>query len=457
MLRHAIWACLLGMAGLWAQDSRLNIAVGDFEANGVPSSDVNILTDRLRGELMATGVFRVMERSQMDAILKEQSFQESGACNTSECQVKVGQLLSVDRMVVGSIGLLGGNVYSISARLLDVGSGEVVRIANADFQGNIAGVLSQTIPEIAKKLSAQDSAAPQPVDPYAGKTGDLFIATTQPGATVLLDGQPVQGTTPLMLNKIAAGPHQIRVSLNNTAGELDTVVTPDGLVKVKIPLEALTGKLKVVTNPPGLKAYLDGERLGSTPTLAEGVSAGSHELTLRSKEYLPMQLRVQVQPDSMVVVDTSLADRPKLTLNVTPEGALVVLNNDSFPEWDGYQYVPKGPLTLRVSKWRHQPYEETLDVTQDLTKSITLDEVKMKPRQKWALGLLGASVLSGLAGVYFDGKGADYMDDYESATTRSAGEPAYDNMRDMETYRNISYGCAVASLAAAAILWFWAE
>ena len=52
MLRHTIWACLWGIAGLWAQDSRLNIAVGDFDANGLPASDVNILTDRLRGELM---------------------------------------------------------------------------------------------------------------------------------------------------------------------------------------------------------------------------------------------------------------------------------------------------------------------------------------------------------------------------------------------------------------------
>ncbi|HSQ40810.1 MAG TPA: PEGA domain-containing protein [Fibrobacteraceae bacterium] len=452
MLRHAIWACLLGMAGLWAQDSRLNIAVGDFEANGVPFSDVNILTDRLRGELMNTGVFRVMERSQMEAILKEQSFQESGACNTSECQVKVGQLLSVDRMVVGTIGLLGGSTYTVSARMLDVGTGEVLSAVNAEHKGDISEVLSQTIPEIAQKLSAQDTVAPQPVDPYAGKTGDLFIATAQPGATVLLDGQPVQGSTPLMLNKIAAGPHRIRVSLGNTAGEQDTLVPPDGLVKIKIPLSALTGKLKVITNPPGMKVYLDGTKLGSSPTLTDDVYVGKHDLVLTSKEYLPLRIPVAVKANEMTTVDTTLIGSPKLSMDIAPSNAQVVLGEDSFPEWTGYRYVPKGPLQLTVSRSGYKPHEELLDVTQDLSKSISLEKIKTPLKRKIAYALLGLGAVSGGAGYLFDTKVKGYKDDYEAALDKSTGEVAWDNMHDFYTYRNVSYGIATVAVVTGVVL-----
>ncbi|HSQ43043.1 MAG TPA: PEGA domain-containing protein [Fibrobacteraceae bacterium] len=449
---------LLASLSLWSQDTRMNIAVGSFEANGLPESDVNILTDRLRSELSNTGVFRVMERSQMDAILSEQSFQQSGACNTSECQVKIGQLLSVDRMVVGSIGLLGGSIYTISARLLDVGSGEVVLTANADYQGTIAGLLSQTIPELVHKLAGQKSEeSSTPVDLYAGKTGDLFVATAQAGATVLLDGNAVEGLTPLTLAKIPAGKHQIAVRLGNAAGQLDTVVPPNGLVKINVPLIQRNGTLKVSTDPPGMKLLLDGQKKGSTPLLLEKISAGSHELLLTSKEYLPLHLQAEVMPDSIVVVDTSLRGLPKLNLAVTPENALVILGTDSFPEWNGFRYVPSGLLRVNVSSPGFQSYGDTLEITGDISKTIVLKQNRMSMKRKLALVFLGVGVASGGAGAYFNSKGASYKDDYNAATERSVGEAAYDDMDDMKTYRNISYGVALGTVLVGAVLWLWPE
>ncbi|HSQ43033.1 MAG TPA: PEGA domain-containing protein [Fibrobacteraceae bacterium] len=442
-----------------ASFSRLNIAVGNFEANGLPESDVNILTDRLRSELTNSGVFRVMERSQMDAILQEQSFQQSGACNSSECQVRIGQLLSVDRMVVGSVGLLGGSIYTISARLLDVSTGEVVLTANADYQGTIAGLLSKTIPELAQKLSGKtvEETEQPPVDPYAGKTGDLFLSTQQPGAQVLLDGNPVEGATPLMLNKIPAGKHRIRVILGNMVGQLDTIVPPNGLLKLKVTLSAMTGTLKVITNPPGFKASIEGTKLGSTPTLTEGVVAGPHELVLLSKEYLPVRMQVDVKPDSITTVDTSLGNLPKLSLDITPKNALVVLGSDSFPEWSGFKYVPQGSLQISVSSSGYHSHEELLKISQDLSKSIALEEIRMSTKRKIALAFLGAGALCGGGGWFLDQKVSGYLDDYNAATDRATGEAAYDDMKDAETYRNITYGAAIGSVLVAAILWFWPE
>jgi len=46
----------------------------------------------------------VMERSEMALVLQEQSFQQSGVCDQSSCALEIGKILSVDRMVVGSVG-----------------------------------------------------------------------------------------------------------------------------------------------------------------------------------------------------------------------------------------------------------------------------------------------------------------------------------------------------------------
>jgi hypothetical protein len=56
------------------------------------------------------------------------------------------------------------------------------------------------------------TARPAPAAPAAtGRfTGDLFVVSRPPGATVYMDGKPV-GTTPLTLRAVAAGSHAIRI------------------------------------------------------------------------------------------------------------------------------------------------------------------------------------------------------------------------------------------------------
>jgi hypothetical protein len=168
----------LFVQALYAAPGKLVVAVGTFESNGVPASDVNILVDRLRNELMNTGTFRVMERGMMDEILREQAFQQSGTCNTSECQVQVGLLLGVDRMVVGSIGLLGGSIYTVSARILDVATGEMLKTVSEDYQGNIAGVLSQAMPRVASKLASNHAGASVWLDHDSSGTSASSNSTT---------------------------------------------------------------------------------------------------------------------------------------------------------------------------------------------------------------------------------------------------------------------------------------
>jgi len=160
-------SCLFFLAALTqAASIQINIAVSDLERRGgIDSSEALIISDRLREKLLNTGKFRVMERGMMDQILKEQSFQQTGACNASECQVQMGRLLGVDRLIVGSVGKIGA-MYTIGVRMLDVSTGEIVMTTSQDLKGDIedllGGPLERIANQIVKSLQIDDIAAPIP-------------------------------------------------------------------------------------------------------------------------------------------------------------------------------------------------------------------------------------------------------------------------------------------------------
>ena len=125
-----------------------------------------------------------MERSQMDKILKEQAFQSSGNCDQSECAVEIGKLLSVDRMIVGSVGRIG-DLYTVQARILDVQTGEIVFSANQDHEGKIEGLLSKALPLLARRLADAVKPPPNPVaEVPPSATGKPAVASPAPQASL---------------------------------------------------------------------------------------------------------------------------------------------------------------------------------------------------------------------------------------------------------------------------------
>ena len=69
------------------------IAVLELDAVGVSDKDAQVLTQRLTNQISKTNQFIVVERNQIDKILKEQKFQHSG-CTKTQCAVEIGQLLN---------------------------------------------------------------------------------------------------------------------------------------------------------------------------------------------------------------------------------------------------------------------------------------------------------------------------------------------------------------------------
>ena len=126
------------------------IAVVDFRGNNVSDGDCRALTDRLRTELFNTKHYKVIEREMMEQIIKEQGFQQSG-CSTDECMVEVGKLIGVEKIIGGSISQVG-NVYSVSARIVSIETGEIENTAVYDHTGNIGELLTEGMMKVAVRL-----------------------------------------------------------------------------------------------------------------------------------------------------------------------------------------------------------------------------------------------------------------------------------------------------------------
>jgi YVTN family beta-propeller protein len=102
----------------------LSLAIADLEPQGVAGSSAAVVTDWLRGELVRSGAFNVLERKNMAKILEEQAIQQTG-CTAEECAVKLGRLLNVQRMIVGSVGKFEDS-YVVNVRVVDIETGKAV-------------------------------------------------------------------------------------------------------------------------------------------------------------------------------------------------------------------------------------------------------------------------------------------------------------------------------------------
>ncbi|MCH7497978.1 MAG: hypothetical protein IH971_09010 [Candidatus Marinimicrobia bacterium] len=161
------------------------LAVLEFDAEGISEQESRVLTNRLRTHLVQFGVFNVLERGQMESILAELDFQETG-CTSDECAVEVGQLLGVELMLAGTFGKLG-ETFTVDLRLIDVGSGSILRSALFDHRGTIDEMLGIGIGKVARDISnvtfAEDASD---VTKPAGE------AATSASPVTVLDFQPIE-------------------------------------------------------------------------------------------------------------------------------------------------------------------------------------------------------------------------------------------------------------------------
>ena len=135
-LRIKVLICtIISIPLIIAAQTRPTVAVLDFEGRGISQLEAATLTDRLATELGNTEAVILVERNQLERILKEQGLQQSG-CTTQECVAEVGQLLGVQYMISGSINVLG-STFTIDAKMFSIETGANVKTVSKTHKGRI--------------------------------------------------------------------------------------------------------------------------------------------------------------------------------------------------------------------------------------------------------------------------------------------------------------------------------
>ena len=114
-----------GLAAAAPAEPAQNVAVLDFSANNVSAGEASVVSEFVRAAMVRSGVYPVVDKSNMTRILNEQAFQQTG-CTSEDCAVKLGKLLNVHKMVVGEYSVLEG-VKFLTAKLVDVETGRIER------------------------------------------------------------------------------------------------------------------------------------------------------------------------------------------------------------------------------------------------------------------------------------------------------------------------------------------
>ena len=220
MLR--ILLSILFTTSLFAKDI---IAVLDLEQIGLTPQEAQILTQRLTTKLINLDKYQVVERSNMDKILKEQQFQHSG-CTDSECAVEIGQLLNTDFIVIGSVSKFG-NTWVLDARLIDVGQGNVLISAEYSKSGKMDVLLTSGITSIAKQLCEWEEIDDN-VLPYKPRSINIGLGS-QRSITFLSISQNIKSwENNTLFFSTGIGATIIGIGLSNKTLNLNGIIGLDG-------------------------------------------------------------------------------------------------------------------------------------------------------------------------------------------------------------------------------------
>jgi TolB-like protein len=152
MKRIACSLMLLIIIELPTYAQKMRIAIMDFEAKGVDNITAYNISELIRSEMINNDSFLVIERTQMNQILKEQGLQMTG-CTEVVCAVQAGRLLSAQKILIGTVMKMGDTII-ITGRIVDVtrGVGDFSETQNAYSEKIVNKAISIFVENLTRRI-----------------------------------------------------------------------------------------------------------------------------------------------------------------------------------------------------------------------------------------------------------------------------------------------------------------
>jgi len=240
---------------------------------------------------------------------------------------------------------------------------------------------------------AQGPELPRPIAPppsggrgtAAPKIGQLVVRSNVDGAKITIDGRSEPGwVTPCTIPNLPAGAHSVVVSREGYSDAQESVTVEGGrTATVRPTLTVPSGEINIVTNPPGIEVFIDGQAVGLSPA-RKTLGVGQHTYALRQagKEIYSNAFKITYD-GHMLTKKVDLGGGPAVPTGIVevrtiPPGATVYA--------DGKAVGGTTPTSLRLSAGRHtltlslsgyRPLQKEVDLPAD--GSIVINE-KFSPQ-----------------------------------------------------------------------------
>lgn len=237
---------------------------------------------------------------------------------------------------------------------------------------------------------------PAMLERAAPETGQILVAGPT-GAPIFLDGQPA-GTAPTVLENVTVGAHTVEI---RPPGEVpysqQVTVLAGQRVTVTMPTQGQSS-LRVLTQAPGAIISIDGEVIGPSPAVREGLAPGEHIVEASAEGYLPARQTVTVEPGQQRVIALDLepiqAEPGRILVEANVDGAVVIIDNEERGYAPLVADVPPGPHAVVVRAEGHDEFSTTCSTGpgQDCEISATLAPQQVRVRVWVQEGVRGAQL-----------------------------------------------------------------
>lgn len=206
-------------------------------------------------------------------------------------------------------------------------------------------------------------------------TGGIYVASTPPGTTALLDGGAAYLYTPGTFTALPPGEHSVIFAKPGYQTMVRNVTVVIGETKnliVTLDQAVATGSVSVSTTPRGAQLYIDGISQGKTDQIVGNLAPSPHLITLELAGFETWSQMVTVKSGVTTPVTATLVAEVNpatgdLRASSTPSGAAVYVNGDyegTTPanELLDITNLKPGPVTVVMKKSGYQDYTTTATI-----------------------------------------------------------------------------------------------
>jgi hypothetical protein len=322
---------------------RIGVVLFDLECDSMEAEALRILTDVMRGELVKSEKYQLIDRAHVQMVLEEQSFQ-LGQTVDDATKVEMGQIIGAEQVITGRIGYLG-KIQVITLQLIDVGTGRVERLEATDFVGAV------------EHMRRPVRAATQRLIGIGGFLdlggGFIHIESRPEGAVVYIDGL-YEGVTPIEAIVDSTGTFFVKITHEGYQDWSRQIYVDAGETSFLEPsMVSLTpSDIQIESTPPGANVYIYGRFQGVTPLKARVDSAGVYELEMTRDGYHEWNERVHVRIGEDLNVTAPLVPVEIIKVVSNPVGATIYIDGG---------LVGSAPVSIPVG----QPGNYTIRAIQD--------------------------------------------------------------------------------------------